>query len=51
MPEVPTNIDVGGGGGLNEDLNYDDYIEQIIESVDAFALDKETSMDGMYEEC
>lgn len=49
-PEIPPNIEIPpGGGGTEEIPSMDEYVEKIIEGMDEMTLDKETSMDGMYE--
>lgn len=49
VPEIPTNIDIPGGGGTEEVPTMEDYVEQIIESVEEFTLESDISMDGLHE--
>lgn len=50
FPDSPTNISIGGGGGLEEDPNIEDFFEQIIEGMDEATFNKEASMDGLFEQ-
>jgi len=50
MPEIPPNIDIGGGGGMEENMNFEEYAEKVIEGMEELSGVHEQSVDGLFED-